>query len=112
MAVDTWQMKDPRRLHPDHVVIDSDSVEAIEEAIHLLELNRSPLNQGDGALRVHVLATLIAQAEALLPDAVADARDQDHPWADIAAQLGVTVDTARRRYSRHYRTRSVPLDPD
>jgi 2-keto-4-pentenoate hydratase len=112
MAAETWQMKDPRRAHPDHVVVDGDSAEAIEEAIHILELSRSPLNQGDGALRVHVLATLIAQAEAVLPDAVADARDQDHPWDDIAAQLGITVNTARRRYSRHHQTRSMPLDPD
>jgi len=112
MAADTWQMKDPLRLHPDHVVVDDDSAGVLEETIHSLELCRSPLNQGDGALRVHVLASLIAQAEALLPDAVADARDQDHPWSEIASQLGVTVDTARRRYGRHYRTRSVPLDPD
>ena len=112
MAADIWQMRDPRRTHPDHVVVDDDSAQAIEEAVQSLELSRSPMNQGDGALRVHVLATLIAQAEALLPDAVADARDQDHPWDDIAAQLGITVDTARRRYSRHHRTRSAPLDPD
>jgi hypothetical protein len=112
MAAETWQMKDPRRAHPDHVVLDDDSTAAIEEAVRSLELSRSPMNQGDGALRVHVLATLIAQAETLLPHAVADARDQDHPWSDIAAQLGITVNTTRRRYSRHHQTRSVPLDPD
>jgi hypothetical protein len=112
MAAETWQMKDPRRLHPNHLVVDDDSAEALQAAVHLLELSRSPLNQGDGALRVHVLVSLIAQAETVLPDAVADARDQDHPWADIAAQLGVTADTARRHNSRHHRTRSVPLDPD
>jgi hypothetical protein len=112
MSADTWHYPDPWRLHPDHVVVDDDSAEALQQAVHLLELCRSPLNQGDGALRLHVLVSLIAQAEALLPDAVADARDQDHPWADIAAQLGVTDDTARRRYGQHHRTRTVPLDPD
>jgi hypothetical protein len=112
MAAETWQFEDPRRLHPDHVLVDDDSDQALELAVHHLELARSPLNQGDSALRVHVLVSLIAQAETLLADAVADARDQDHQWADIAAQLGVTADTARRRYSRHHRTRSVPLDPD
>jgi hypothetical protein len=112
MAAETWQFEDPRRFHPDQVVIDDDSADAVELAVHHLELARSPLNQGDGALRVHVLVSLIAQAEALLPDAVADARDQDHLWADIAAQLGVTADTARRHYAHHHRTRSVPLDPD
>ena len=112
MAAETWQMRDPQRNHPDHLVVDDDSAEALQAAVHLLELSRSPLNQGDGALRVHVLASLIAQAETLLSDAVADALDQDHPWADIAAQLGVTANTARRRYGRHYRARSVPIDPD
>ena len=112
MAAETWQLEDPRRLHPDHVVVDDDSAHAIELAVHRLELARSPMNQGDGALRVHVLASLIAQTQALLPDAVADARDQDYPWAHIAAQLGVTADTARRRYAPHHRTRSLPLDPD
>jgi hypothetical protein len=112
MAAETWHFQDPRRLHPDHVVVDDDSAEALEEAVHHLELARSPMNLGDGVLRVHVLASLIAQAEALLSDAVADARDQDHPWADIADQLGVTADAARRRYAHHHRTRSVPIDPD
>ena len=70
------------------------------------------MSHGDGLLRVHALATLIAQANALMADAVADARDQDHPWSDIAAQLGLTADTARRRYSRHHRTRSVPIELD
>jgi hypothetical protein len=112
MVAETWKFEDPRRVHPDHVVTDDDSTQAIEEAVHLLSLCRSPMNQGDGALRVHVLASLITQANALLPDAVADARDQDHPWDDIAKQLGVTAGTARRRYGPHHRTRSVPLDPD
>jgi hypothetical protein len=112
MAAETWQTEDPWRLHPDHFVVDDDSAEAVELAVHHLELARSPMNQGDGALRVHVLVSLIAQTEALLPDAVADARDQDHLWADIAAQLGVTTQTARRRYAHHHRTRSVPLDLD
>jgi hypothetical protein len=112
MAAKTWQLADPRRLHPDHVVVDDDSAEALELAVYHLEGARSPMNHGDGALRVHILTSLIAQADALLADAVADARDQDHQWADIAAQLGVTADTARRRYTHHHRTRNVPLDPD
>jgi hypothetical protein len=112
MAAETWQFEDPRRLHPDHVVVDNDSAEALELAVEHLEMTRSPLNQGDGALRVHVLVSLIAQADTLLADAVAAARDQDHLWPDIAAQLGVTADTARRRYAHHHRTRSEPIDPD
>jgi hypothetical protein len=70
-----------------------------------------PMGHGDGLLRVHALASLIAQANALTADAVADARDQNHPWSDIAAQLGVTDQVVRRRYSRH-QTKSVPIELD
>jgi hypothetical protein len=112
MAAETWQMNDPRRPHPDHVVLDDDSAQVTETAAYQLSIFRSPMGYGEGTLRVHALATLIAQAEALLPDAVADARDQDHTWSDIASQLGIAADTARRRYSRHHRTRSQPTDID
>jgi len=112
MAAETWQMADPRRPHPERPVIDDDSVEALECAVHQLSIDRAPLNEGHAGLRLHVLASLIAQAEALLPDAVADARDRDFYWSEIAAELGVTADTARRRYRRHTQTRSVPLEAD
>lgn len=112
MAAETWQMTDPRRSHPDHVVLDDDSAHVLEDAVYYLSVYRMPMGYGDGLLRVHALASLIAQADALIADAVADARDQDHPWSDIAAQLAVTAETARRRYSRHHRTRSVPIELD
>ena len=112
MAADTWQMSDPRRPPPDHVVLDHDSLQVIEDAVYHLGICRSPMSHGDGLLRLHALASLIAQADALIADAVADAREQDHPWPDIASQLAVNADTARRRYSRHHRTRSKPIDLD
>jgi len=112
MAAETWQMNDPRRPHPDRPVIDDDSIEALERAVHQLSVDRAPLNEGHAGLRLHVLATLIAQAEALLPDAVADARDRDFYWSEIAAELGVTTGTARRRYRRHAQTRTLPLEAD
>jgi hypothetical protein len=112
MAAETWHMNDPRRPHPERVVLDDDSVQVLEDAIYQLGIYRMPMGYRDGLLRVHALATLIAQADTLMADAVADARDQDHPWPDIAAQLGVTTQTARRRYSRHHRTRSVPIELD
>jgi DNA-binding NarL/FixJ family response regulator len=112
MAAETWQMSDPWRLHPDHPVVDDDSAEILDDAVHNLTMNRSPLNDGHAGLRLHVLASLIAQAQALLPDAVADARDQGFSWSDIANDLGISASTARRHY-RHYATaRRLPLDPD
>jgi hypothetical protein len=112
MAAETWQMSDPRRPHPDRPVIDDDSLDALERAVHQLSIDRAPLNEGHAGLRLHVLATLIAQAQALLPDAVADARDRDFHWSEIAAELGVTTGTACRRYHHHTPTRSLPLEAD
>jgi hypothetical protein len=112
MAAETWKMTDPRRPHPDHVILDEDSAQVIEKAVYQLSIFRSPMGLGDAPRRVHALASLIAQASALMPHAVADAGDQDHPWSDIASQLGLTADTMRRRYSRHHRTRRLPIDPD
>lgn len=112
MAAETWQMADPWRSHPDRPVIDDDSNEVLERAVELLGTLRSPLNAGHAGLRLHVLASLIAQAEALLPDAVADARDRDFNWSEIAADLGISATAARRRYSDYARARQVPLDPD
>jgi hypothetical protein len=99
MVVDTWQMTNPRRAHPDRVVLDGDSLQITQEAVHQLIICRSPMSLGDALLRLHALASLKAQADALLEDAVADARDQDHLWSDIALQAGITAATARRRYS-------------
>ncbi len=112
MAAETWQMSDPWRVHPDRPVIDDDSAQIVADAVHLLSVFRSPMNEGHAGLRLHVLASLIAQAEALLPDAVADARDRDVYWSEIAQELGVTTTTARRRYSGYATTRRVPLEPD
>ena len=99
MAADTWNMPDPWRAHPDRPVIDDDSAAALEDAIDQLSANRSPLGQGHAGLRLHALASLIAQAQALLPDAIADARARDFYWTEIADDLGITARAARRRYA-------------
>ena len=76
---------------------------------------RSPLNEGHAGLRLHVLASLIAQAQALLPDAVAEAREHGFYWSEIASELGTTTSAARHRYSRrseHGGPRpSIPTEP-
>jgi hypothetical protein len=101
MAAETWQMKDPMRLHPGRPVIDDDSAEALEVAIDRLRLERSPLNHGHAGLRLHLLASLIAQAQALIPDAVADAREHGFWWTEIGNELGISADAARHRYTDH-----------
>jgi hypothetical protein len=47
---------------------------------------------------LHALASLIAQAEQLLPQAVRNARDKELIWTEIGELLGTTAATAARRY--------------
>lgn len=55
---------------------------------------------GDAAITVHLFASLQRQIQNWLPDAVADARDQDYSWAEIGDLLGVTRAAAWHRYGR------------
>lgn len=53
---------------------------------------------GDAGTTLHLLTSLIRQAEQALPAAVAEARDQEYSWAQIARMLGTTPTAARQRY--------------
>ncbi len=48
---------------------------------------------GDSAVRLHALASLITQAQQILPEAVHDARDQELTWTQIGELLGTTAAT-------------------
>jgi hypothetical protein len=78
--------------------IDSDSATVLAEAVEALAKLRTPYWLGDSAVGVHILASLIAQAQSMLPDAVAAARDQEHTWAEIGQLLGLSQTAAARRY--------------
>jgi hypothetical protein len=75
-----------------------DSLQILNEAIDLLAALRTPCWPGDSAVRLHALASLIVQAQQLLPQAVHDARDQELTRAQIGELLNVTASTAARRY--------------
>jgi hypothetical protein len=75
-----------------------DTLQVLDQAIDQLARLRTPYWLGDSAVRLHALTSLIAQAERLLPQAVHDARDQEHTWAQIGELLGTTAATAARRY--------------
>ena len=89
---------DPRRAHPDGAVADAESEAVLEDAVVTLTLLRSPMRLGDALAELHATMSLLAEIHQRIPVVVAHARDQDHTWADIAAQLGVTASTARRRH--------------
>jgi hypothetical protein len=75
-----------------------DSLQVLSEAIDHLARLRTPYWLGDSAVQLHALASLIAQAGQLLPQAVNDARDQELTWNQIGELLGITAATAARRY--------------
>jgi len=75
-----------------------DSHQVLDEAIDHLARLRTPYWLGDSAVRLHALASLIAQAEQLLPQAVHDARDQELTWAQIGELLNISAAAAARRY--------------
>ena len=62
---------------------------------------RHPDWHGNSGVHLHALASLLAQAYALLPKAVADARDQGLTWTEIGQLLGLSADTTARRYRPH-----------
>jgi hypothetical protein len=75
-----------------------DSLAVLSQAIDDLARLRTAYWLGDSAVHLHALASLIAQAQQLLPQAVHDARDQELTWAQIGELLSTTAATAARRY--------------
>ena len=75
-----------------------DSLAVLTDAIDHLAQLRTAYWLGDSAVRLHALASLITQAQQLLPQAVHDARDQELTWNEIGELLGTTASTAARRY--------------
>lgn len=77
-----------------------DGLQVLDEAIDQLARLRTPYWLGDSAVRLHALASLIAQAGQLLPQAVHDARDQELTQGEKGELLNITASTAARRYGR------------
>ena len=76
----------PRLTQPQEMpapVVDDHSATVLDEAIDTLGKLRTPYWLGDSAVRLHALASLLAQTHALLPEAVAQARDQNLTWDQI-----------------------------
>jgi hypothetical protein len=112
-AAGTWAVNDPRPGRAAIAYTDADSAAVIRSAVSWLVARRSPRSVGDTGATVSVLVSLIAEADALLADAVADARAQGYTWDDIAMRLATTASAARHRYGAHARwRRSLPLATD
>jgi hypothetical protein len=79
-------------------VTGDDSRQVLAEATDNLARQRTAYWLGDSAVHLHALASLIAQAQQLLPQAVRDARDQELTRTQIGELTGTTAATAARRY--------------
>jgi hypothetical protein len=91
-----------------HPYIDGETLTLVEAAVESLVCLRGS-GLGDAGAALSALASLIAEAQTRLPDAVADARDHDDTWAEIATRLAVTASTAQRRYGHYARWRAGRL---
>lgn len=92
---------------PDHTLIpfaDLASRAILDQALTCLVLVRGGDPRDPGAA-ISTLVTLIAEAEARLPDAVVDARVRGYTWNRIAERLSCTVSAARHRFADHARCR-------
>ena len=105
-------MREPRRDHYLAPATGEDTERVIDDAIETLGTLRSLPWLGDAGATLHLLTSLIAQAQHRLPRAVADARHQDYSWAQIGDLLGTTRASAWQRYAHNLASHPTPLDPD
>jgi hypothetical protein len=104
--------REPRRDHYLQPATGADSQRALDGALDALTTLRNMSECGDAAVCLHLLASLRAELEQRLPQAVADARAQQCSWAEIADLLGVTRASAWQRYARPAGANRPPLGPD
>ena len=79
----------------------------VGDAVTLLVLLRAPMRLGDEGPAISALSSIIIQAEDLLFDAVAGARDQGYTWDEIAGRLACSTAAACRRYSGRARQKGA-----
>jgi hypothetical protein len=100
----TGQAPRLRLVRPDELpapATDDVSLAVVNNALETLARLRTPYWLGDTSVHLHALASLLAQAHVLLPGAVHAARDQGLTWTEIGQLLGLSPETAARRYRPH-----------
>ncbi len=106
--------EDPRVNRTAIPYTDDDTAELIDRAVKDLTIFRGSGPNDAGAV-VSVLVSLAGEAEGLLWDAVADARDHGYRWDEIADRLATSITTARRRYAGYAnwrRAQPTASEPD
>ncbi len=88
-------------------VASDELTDIVAEAIEMLRIAHGgeAYNSAD---RLTLLASLAAGANALIPDAIADAVDQGFTWEQIAHCAGLSPAAARRRHAARTPDRRPP----
>jgi hypothetical protein len=104
-------MTEPMTPAPPHS--GSDTWDLIENALRELAGRRQRW-LGDPLTAITMLASLIDQAERMIPELAADARKNRVSWAGIATALGTSPEQAELLYSPRSPVRDTrePYDPD
>jgi len=91
----------------------SDTWDLIENALRELAGRRGRW-LGDPLTTITMLASLIDQAERMIPELAAQARRKHASWASIATALGTSPEQAELQYSRRSPVRDTrePYDLD
>jgi hypothetical protein len=91
----------------------NDTWDLIENALRELAGRRGGW-LGDPLTAITMLASLINQAERMIPELAADARRNHASWADIATALGTSPEQAELQHSPRSPVRDTrePCDPD
>jgi hypothetical protein len=91
----------------------NDTWDLVENALRELADRRGRW-PGDPLTAITLLASLIDQAERMIPELAADARKNRASWADIATALGTSPEQAELRYGPRSPVRDTrePYDPD
>ena len=85
-----------------------DSAAVLDDAVHTLGTLRRLQHVGDAGVTLHLLASLAAHIDILIPAAVHHARDQDYTWTEIAALAALSRDRVQRLAAHHRRTPPPP----
>ena len=105
-------MREPRRDHYIEPATGEDSRAVLDAAIESLGTLRGLQWVGDAGATLHLLASLVAEARSRLPRAVANARDQEYSWGQVATLLGITRASAWQRYAGRTARDRTPLEDD
>jgi DNA-directed RNA polymerase specialized sigma24 family protein len=105
-----WQFLDQGEDDNREPYLADDTATVVDQAIGSLLVLRFA-STADAGSQLSAIASLVAELDSRVPDAVVEAREQDYSWDEIAARLGrLSGPATRRRFSCYVALREeMPL---